>query len=190
MRGPVKIIANPKSSPVGRSAACCMLAMFITLTGCNQNGTSNNSASQAEDLPKEKLTDAEGQNISGIADDPFLPGNDVVLHEYGDDKASPVSSPNKVPANIGREPLRGIAIRRQVVGHELTDGAHWSWKFRPGGRLLIEENGREGVNRWRIEDDKLCIDASDGALCYTVSHHDGLLQLWRNGTIEIEAELN
>lgn len=128
---------------------------------------------------------ASDQNAA-LADDPLFSANEIVVHEYGDEQrvapapAQAVAAPNQ---------LRGAAIRKAVAGHELTDGVHWSWAFKPAGKLLSEENGRRTTGRWRIDGDELCIDAGYGDRCHTVTRQGRSLQLWHDGTVAVEADL-
>lgn len=66
---------------------------------------------------------------------------------------------------------------------------HWSWKFNPGGKLQSEENGKRMAGRWRIDGDQLCIDAGYGDTCHAVTRQGNSIQLWRNGAVAVEAEL-
>lgn len=164
--------------------------MFLTLSGCGQGRGAENATTQSENLQGDMPAIAEHQNDSVAADDPLLQGDNVVIHEYGESQVPPSPEPSKSTPTAGPKMLSAAAIRKQVVGHELTDGVHWSWKLQPGGRLLTEENGREGAGRWQVKGDELCIDVGYGSVCHTVSRQDDLLQLWRNGTVSVEAELH
>lgn len=180
----------PKSCGGAGILACCTSIMFLTLSGCGQNRDADNATTQSENLQGDMPAIAESQNVPVTADDPLLQGDNVVIHEYGDSHIPPSPAPGKSTPTAGPKMLSAAVIRKQVVGHELTDGAHWSWKFRPGGRLVAEENGRESTGRWRLKGDQLCIDVGYGSVCHTVSRQNGFLQLWGDGTVWVEAELH
>lgn len=161
-----------------------VLVALCALTGCGSPGDVANTTQEDQSISRDL---AELNTV----EDPLLQGNDIVLHEYGDDRAAPAAAPVQTlaPTKAAPKMLSGAAIRRAVVGHELTDGAHWGWKFKPNGRLIAEENGEQSSQRWRIQGDKLCINAGYGELCYRASRDGRWLQLWRDGVVDIEAEL-
>jgi hypothetical protein len=65
--------------------------------------------------------------------------------------------------------LRGPEIRSRFTGMELTDEAHWSYRFEQAGRLASFSTGRAGTGAWRVEADELCLDREvDGLRCFEV----------------------
>jgi hypothetical protein len=165
-----------------RPAHICFIVCIALLAAC---GSGSTSATDQRDAIEPSDAAAENQAADLVSDDPSFPGNDIVLHEYGDPvvdsgnarpKAKPPYQPNFLSAS---------EIRRTLIGHELTDGVHWSIGMAPNGRTTREENGRVGHGRWTIKDNEFCLDD----LCHKVSKSDDLIRLWRNGAISIEAEL-
>lgn len=56
-----------------------------------------------------------------------------------------------------RKPLSSADLRRQLVGHTITDGTHWRYYLMPDGKLDAYDMGRRRGGRWRIDDDRLCV---------------------------------
>lgn len=174
------------NSTKGVGRAVFSIALMIGLSGCGRGGVSNDTRFHDNDVQEERAALRGSEANTAVAGDPSLQGNEVFVPEYGDGQTVPDRSPlpPSHPAPLPKM-LRGAAIRSAVVGHELTDGVHWSWKFKSGGRLLTDENGPQGSSHWRIKGDKLCIDD----VCHTVSRDGRYLRLWRDGVVAFEAEL-
>lgn len=186
----VKLITRTNLAQ-GIGNAVYAIALLSALPGCDRGGIPDESRAQENVVQEEKAILSDRDVNAAVADDPQFQGNEVVLHEYGDNQVVPnpshLASPH--PAAMPKM-LPGAAIRQAVTGHELTDGVHWSWKFKSGGRLLAEENGRRSTLHWHVDGDELCIDAGYGDRCHTVSRQGQSLQLWRDGVVAVEAELN
>lgn len=187
----VKLIAQ-RNSTRGTGSAVYAIALLSALPGCDRGGIPDESRSQSDVVQEKNSTLSERDVNAAVADDPLFQGKDVVVHEYGDDQGAPDNPPPLAPSHSAAvsKMLRGAAIRQAVTGHELTDGVHWSWRFGSGGRLLAEENGRRSKSRWHVDGDELCIDAGYGDRCHAVSRQGRILQLWRDGVVAVEAELN
>lgn len=52
--------------------------------------------------------------------------------------------------------LNAEKIRPRLIGHDLTDGVHWTWFYRPDGTLISVEMGKRREGSWKIENNKLC----------------------------------
>ena len=52
--------------------------------------------------------------------------------------------------------LNAKEIRPRLIGHDLTDGVHWTWFYRNDGVLISVEMGKRREGSWKIEDNKLC----------------------------------
>lgn len=182
----IVMLVGPTNSSQGVGRAVFLLALAIGLSGCGRGGVSNDTRFQDNDVQAEKAPLRDSEVNAAIAGDPSLQGNEVFVPEYGENQTVPDRSslPPSHPAPL-RKMLRGAAIRLAVVGHELTDGVHWSWKFKSGGRLLTDDVGTQGTSHWRVDEDKLCIDD----VCHTVSRDGRYLRLWRDGVVAFEAEL-
>ena len=80
--------------------------------------------------------------------------------------------------------LHAREIRAAPIGRDLTDGAHWSWYYRPDGVLDSIGMGKRRTGSWKIEGDKLCPapEAAPTVQCYEV---------WRSGkNISLRYEAN
>lgn len=166
--------------------ALLLAIVAAALPGCDGSRSPAPSSSNSSAVQEQGSTPSPRDQAPETAADPVFQGNEVVLHEYGDDRTHANVSP-PVPATP--KMMRGAEIRRAVAGHELTDGAHWSWTFGPGGRLSGDEDGQRSKSKWHIKGDELCIDVGYGDGCYTVHREGRFLQLWQNGVVGIEAEL-
>ncbi len=165
-----------------RPAHICLIVCTALLAACGSGSTS--TADQRNAI---EPSDAAAENQAGdlVSDDPSFPGNDVVLHEYGDPVVNSGNAQSKAKAAYQPRFLSASEIRRTLIGHELTDGAHWSIRMAANGRTTREEDGGVGHGQWKIKDNEFCLDD----LCHKVSKSGGLIQLWRDGVISMEAEL-
>lgn len=77
--------------------------------------------------------------------------------------------------------LRGREIVSRFTGMELTDRAHWSYRFEAGGRLRSFALGRAGTGNWAAEGDLLCATRGPGsAPCHEVWMMGTAVQLRRD----------
>ena len=183
------VSGNPVSR--GVCAVSLIAALSMATAGCDRGSRRDGASSPGNVAEEEKTIVPHGGGNTTIADDPTFRGNEVIVQEYGDEESRPTASPGGVAdAAAASKKLTGAAIRHAISGHELTDGVHWSWKFKPGGRLLSEENGRRTTGRWPIQLDELCIDAGFGDRCHTVTRQGRSFQLWHEGVVAVEAELD
>ena len=166
--------------------AICLVIPLIALAACDRGGAPADTGSGDGVGASENAAIADNETAQAI--DALFQPNALGPHEQGCNRAA--STPSSSAAVAAPNMLTGAQIRHAILGHELTDGVHWAWTFRPAGRLSIDENGQSGRGRWRIERDRLCIDAGYGDACHTVSIERRSLRLWHDRVIAIEAELN
>lgn len=182
-----------RNPPLRRAYPVCLVAALSNATSaCNRGNGADGPASRENAVNELDVVGPDSQTNT-VADDPSFEGNVVVLHEHGDTEAGAGARAwsGESPRSMAvPKTSTGAAIRQAVTGHELTDGVHWSWKFRPGGRLLSEEHGRRRTGRWDVDRDKLCIDAGYGDRCHTVTRQGRSLRLWYEGAVAVEAGLN
>lgn len=57
--------------------------------------------------------------------------------------------------------LKGAEIRARLAGMELTDGVHWTYIFRLGGRVTSIDLGKRVEGSWSVRKDELCIKVAD-----------------------------
>lgn len=48
-------------------------------------------------------------------------------------------------------------LRKYVIGHEITDGAHWADRTLPDGRAEGHSLGKPYAGTWTIDDGELCL---------------------------------
>ena len=173
----VNFCAHQKARP----EHICLVLCLAMLAAC---GSGSPITADQRDATEPRDAAAENRDGGLVSDDPSFPGNEVVLHEYGDPV---VESGNARPKAEAYQPrfLSASEIRRTLIGHELTDGVHWSIRMATNGRTTREEDGGVGHGRWTIKDNEFCLDD----LCHKVSKSGSLIQLWRDGVISMEAEL-
>jgi hypothetical protein len=72
--------------------------------------------------------------------------------------------------------MSGAAIRKAIVGKEITDGFHYTDQFGANGKGTFITLGRRKEGKWEIKDDQLCMVShsrtSDAMECF---------ELWRDG---------
>ncbi|MEG9524953.1 MAG: hypothetical protein MIL41_04175 [Hyphomicrobiales bacterium] len=83
--------------------------------------------------------------------------------------------------------LTASEIRARLVGKEITDDVHWAYRFGPHGRLDVVSLGRARTARWRLDGDRLCLEA---APCVQVWMSGNRVELRRgDGTVPDEGVL-
>lgn len=78
-------------------------------------------------------------------------------------------APGAMTAGEAFRRLTAFEIRARLVGQEVTDEVHWAYRFGPGGRLDVVSLGRVRTARWRLDEDRLCLEA------------DPCVQVWMSG---------
>lgn len=68
---------------------------------------------------------------------------------------------NPVSAADQFRQLKSAEIRARFTGMELTDGVHWTYIFRPGGRVTSIDLGKRAEGSWSVRKDELCIKVLD-----------------------------
>ena len=71
--------------------------------------------------------------------------------------------------------LNGAQVHAKLAGMEVTDDVHWRDVFERNGVLTSFSMGRKSVGKWKVENDRLCLDRGKdpGSGCYEV---------WLSGT--------
>lgn len=166
----------------GRPLRPVGLAFSLAILGAC-GGQPIDSQQSSENSAGEAIVETNG--TATTADDPFLPGNDVVVHEYGDPVTDSDPPPDETQAKVSPRFLTGSQIRSALSGRELFEGPHWSLRLAPGGTAVTEEDGHTRRGRWRVRGDELCLDDT----CLKVTVNDKIVRLWREGANPIEVEL-
>ena len=83
-------------------------------------------------------------------------------------------------------------IRARVVGMAITDDAHWSDHFHPGGALVSYDLGRLKRGTWKLDGDELCLTRmgkNETTDCFEIwASRDGI-QYRRDGVVIADAYL-
>lgn len=53
--------------------------------------------------------------------------------------------------------LSDAELRKHVIGHEITDGAHWADRYLSDGKAEGHSLGKAYAGTWRIEESELCL---------------------------------
>jgi hypothetical protein len=53
-------------------------------------------------------------------------------------------------------------LKKAIVGKTITDGTHWSDRFKPDGTVESVMHGQVLGGRWRVRGGELCIADSNG----------------------------
>src|SRR5215469_7807134 len=66
--------------------------------------------------------------------------------------------------------LNGAQIQAKFAGMEMTDQVHWGDVYQRNGVLVTTEMGRKSTGKWRVQNDRLCLDRANelGSGCYEV----------------------
>lgn len=64
---------------------------------------------------------------------------------------------HSAPSDIAMRQLKGPELRKQLVGHEVTDGARWTDRYGPDGKAEGHALGKTYTGTWTIEDDEVCL---------------------------------
>ena len=66
--------------------------------------------------------------------------------------------------------LNGAQIQAKFAGMEMTDQVHWGDVYQRNGVLVTTEMGRKTSGKWRVQNDRLCLDRANelGSGCYEV----------------------
>lgn len=81
-----------------------------------------------------------------------------------------------VHAGPAMHPLSEKELRQQVIGREVTDGAHWADRYLPDGRAEGHSLGKAYVGSWTIDNDELCLTRQAKRL------RTECFQVWLSGT--------
>lgn len=83
-------------------------------------------------------------------------------------------------------------IRVRVVGMAITDDAHWSDHFHPGGVLVSYDLGHLKRGTWKLDGDELCLTRAgkkEATDCFEIwASRDGV-QYRRDGVVVADAYL-
>lgn len=88
--------------------------------------------------------------------------------------------------------LSANEIRARVVGMAITDDAHWSDHFHPGGVLRGYDMGRTKRGTWKLDGDELCLITTGkrGTTdCFEVWASGDAIQYRRDGVVITDAYL-
>lgn len=90
-----------------------------------------------------------------------------------------------VLAEEGFKHLSGAELKKAIVGKTITDGTHWSDKFKPDGTVESVMHGQVLGGRWRVRGGELCIADSNGKTqaedCFEVWRRGHAIEYRRNG---------
>ncbi len=88
--------------------------------------------------------------------------------------------------------LSAREIRARVVGMAVTDDAHWSDHFHPGGVLRAYDLGQLRKGTWKLEGDELCMTRAGRKPttdCFEIWASAEGIQYRRDGVVIAEAHL-
>jgi hypothetical protein len=100
-----------------------------------------------------------------------------------------------VLADEGFKHLSGAELKKAIVGKTITDGTHWSDKFKPDGTVESIMHGQVLGGRWRVRGGELCIGDSNGKGkrqaedCFEVWRHGHAIEYRRNGNAFAQGDL-
>lgn len=92
-----------------------------------------------------------------------------------------------VLADEGFKHLSGAELKKAIVGKTITDGTHWSDKFKPDGTVESVMHGQVLGGRWRVRGGEVGIADSNGKGkpqaedCFEVWRHGHAIEYRRNG---------
>lgn len=72
------------------------------------------------------------------------------------------------PAGQGFKKLTGTQIRTAFLGKLFSDDMHFSNRFKADGTIEGVSMGKKVANKWKVDNDRLCIKESIDELCYVV----------------------
>lgn len=88
-------------------------------------------------------------------------------------------------AEDGFKRLSGAEIKKAIVGKTITDGTHWSDKFKPDGTVESIMHGQVQGGCWRVRGGELCMADSNGKAqaedCFEVWRRGHAIEYRRNG---------
>ncbi|WP_236702194.1 hypothetical protein [Cupriavidus basilensis] len=89
--------------------------------------------------------------------------------------------------------LSAVEIKKGIVGKVVTDGAHWSDKFKADGTLESIMHGQIQKGHWRLRNNDLCMTFStsnaNAEECYQVWRHQQRIEYRRDDVTIAEGEL-
>lgn len=59
--------------------------------------------------------------------------------------------------------LSAKEVRTRLVGRVISDGTHWKYHLKPNGTIDALELGHRRTGRWRLKEDRLCIEINYGS---------------------------
>lgn len=100
---------------------------------------------------------------------------------------------NLAMAEAAFKHLSAAQIKQAIVGKAVTDGAHWSDKFRPDGTVESIMHGQLQKGRWRVRGSELCMAYANGKTtaeeCFEVWRRGRVLEYRRNGSVIAQGDL-
>ncbi|MDO3505786.1 hypothetical protein [Ralstonia pseudosolanacearum] len=78
----------------------------------------------------------------------------------------------------GFKHLNAAEIKKAIVGETITDGTHWSDKFKSDGTVESIMHGQVQNGRWRVRGGELCIADSNGK-----AQAEECFEVWRSGRV-------
>jgi hypothetical protein len=75
--------------------------------------------------------------------------------------------------------LKNAAIRKAMIGKDYTDDVHWSFRFKPDGKIEGANMGQKSSRTWMVRDDKLCLINQAGEDCREVWKSGSRIELRR-----------
>jgi hypothetical protein len=74
--------------------------------------------------------------------------------------------------------LNAAEIKKAIVGKTITDGTHWSDKFKADGTVESIMHGQVQGGRWSVRGGQLCIGDSNGK-----TRAEDCFEVWRSGRV-------
>lgn len=81
-------------------------------------------------------------------------------------------------AEEGFKRLNAAEIKKTIVGKTITDGTHWSDKFKPDGTVESIMHGQVQNGRWLVRGGELCLADSHGK-----ARAEDCFEVWRSGRV-------
>lgn len=95
-----------------------------------------------------------------------------------------ISSPalGASPQSDGFRRLSAPQIVQAFAGKSFSDDTHFSFRYRPNGLIEGMSMGRKVMDKWKVEDNRLCVTDRFGETCYAVWKKGEAVKLAVDGT--------
>lgn len=85
---------------------------------------------------------------------------------------------NSALAEAGFKRLNAADIKKTIVGKTITDGTHWSDKFKVDGTVESIMHGQVLNGRWLVRGGELCLADSNAK-----ARAEDCFEVWRSGRV-------